>query len=631
MAKQTVALDVTLNSQQAEQSVGSFKKQLREANAELIQMSEQFGAASTEAVTAAKKVAGLKDAIGDAKALAETFNPDKKFVALGGALQGATAGFSALQGAMGLFGAEGEQINEMLLKVQAAMALQQGIAGVTGALDSFKLLGAEIMRTTVFQKANTAATIVASQVQKAFGASVIGTGRAFNVLKGAIFATGIGALIVGIGMLVQKIMEWTDDTENQEQAQNRLNAALETQKQLLKDEIDGIEFVSKARKLRAQIAGETEEQITKIEQQAIDDRIAALNRDRQAKEQLQQSEAYKRGTPEYRKKINDELLAADDTYYKALNEKSLNNLNVELNNKKAKEEADKKALEKRKENNDKALALEKQYRQLENELDLELRRRNKSKLDLELIELEEQYKKRLELAKGNAALIAEVEYAYRRERADAINADFVERVETEKVQENQISTIKIDGANLTNAALEAARQSDIANTKAAHEIKMLLNEQQIEAASAVGDALGNLANLIGKQTGVGKALAVAQATISTIISAQQAYQRGIEVPYIGMVLGPINAAIAVASGIANVKKILSVQVPGAAGGGGSTPNISASAARAPIAPQAQSTRLDQNQVNQIGSAVSARAYVLESDGASAQERRVRIERAARIN
>ena len=65
MADKTVALTITTDSKQAEASVGSFKKQLREANNELFSMTAQFGEASVEAVNAAKKVAGLKDAIGD--------------------------------------------------------------------------------------------------------------------------------------------------------------------------------------------------------------------------------------------------------------------------------------------------------------------------------------------------------------------------------------------------------------------------------------------------------------------------------------------------------------------------------------------------------------------------------------
>ena len=94
MAKVVIGAEIKVDGLDAAgQSVGSFKKQLREAQGELVAMADKFGLASKEAQDAAKKVAGLKDSIGDAKDLAETFNPDKKFVALGGAIQGVVAGF----------------------------------------------------------------------------------------------------------------------------------------------------------------------------------------------------------------------------------------------------------------------------------------------------------------------------------------------------------------------------------------------------------------------------------------------------------------------------------------------------------------------------------------------------------
>ena len=60
-------------------NVKSLKAQLREAQAEVAALSEKFGATSREAVQAAKKAAELKDAIGDAKALTDAYNPDAKF------------------------------------------------------------------------------------------------------------------------------------------------------------------------------------------------------------------------------------------------------------------------------------------------------------------------------------------------------------------------------------------------------------------------------------------------------------------------------------------------------------------------------------------------------------------------
>ena len=174
--KTTVALEFkTEGLDAAGQSVGSFKKQLREAQADLVSMADKFGLASSQAQAAAMKVAGLKDSIGDAKALADTFNPDKKFVALGGAVQGVVAGFSAYSGAMGLLGVESKETEKLLLRVQSAMAIQQGLSGIAGAVDSFKLLG-----TTIVQKVVTA----------------------FSTLRGAIISTGIGALVVGLGILI---------------------------------------------------------------------------------------------------------------------------------------------------------------------------------------------------------------------------------------------------------------------------------------------------------------------------------------------------------------------------------------------------------------------------------------------
>ena len=96
----------------------------------------------------------------------------------------------------------------------------------------------------------------------------------------------------------------------------------------------------------------------------------------------------------------------------------------------------------------------------------------------------------------------------------------------------------------------------------------------------------------------------------------------------GPALGAIAAAAAVAAGIANVKKIVAVKVPG--GGGGSAPSVTA---QAPLTPQVQGTRLDANSINSVGNAANqnpVQAYVVESQGADSQERIARLSRAARI-
>ena len=73
---------------------------------------------------------------------------------LGSALNGATSAFATTQGAMALFGSENEALEESLLKVQSALAIQQGVEGLT---TSYKELGG---KTGIATKAQTAFNFV---------------------------------------------------------------------------------------------------------------------------------------------------------------------------------------------------------------------------------------------------------------------------------------------------------------------------------------------------------------------------------------------------------------------------------------------------------------------------------------
>ena len=90
---------------------------------------------------------------------------------LGGALTGATSGFAAIQGVMGLVGGESEQLEKLLLKVQSALAIQQGVQGIREAIPAFRQLGTTAM-------------------------------NALKGIKTGIAATGIGLLVVAVGAIV---------------------------------------------------------------------------------------------------------------------------------------------------------------------------------------------------------------------------------------------------------------------------------------------------------------------------------------------------------------------------------------------------------------------------------------------
>lgn len=152
-----------------------------------------------------------------------------------------------------------------------------------------------------------------------------------------------------------------------------------------------------------------------------------------------------------------------------------------------------------------------------------------------------------------------------------------------------------------------------------------------KVASAIGQTFGNLAQLAGKQTAIGKAFAIAQTTIDTYTSAIAAYKSLAGIPVIGPALGAVAAAAAIANGIAAVKNIVAVQVPGQGAGGGSAPTAAGpTAPAAPVTPTQTSTKLNQSSLNQAGSAVPVRAFVVDADVQNHAERNSRLSRAARL-
>jgi len=167
-----------------------------------------------------------------------------------------------------------------------------------------------------------------------------------------------------------------------------------------------------------------------------------------------------------------------------------------------------------------------------------------------------------------------------------------------------------------------------ANAEARVDIDKAEVEAKMNNASKIAGLLGGLSDLVGKETAAGKAFAVAQATIDTYLSAQKAYQSMVGIPVAGPALAAVAAGVAIAGGIANVRKIVSTKVPGGGGGGVSAPNISASApavtSGVPTVGNSPVTALGQVMNNQP----PLRAYVVESEVTGTQKRVADIERRA---
>jgi hypothetical protein len=93
------------------------------------------------------------------------------------------------------------------------------------------------------------------------------------------------------------------------------------------------------------------------------------------------------------------------------------------------------------------------------------------------------------------------------------------------------------------------------NEKALTEFKI---SQQEALASAVTGALQSIASAVGEETAAGKTLAVASAIIDTYMGATKALAAGAGTP-----IGYINMAAILATGFANVRKMVATPIPGA--------------------------------------------------------------------
>tara|TARA_R110000868_G_C10893532_1_gene763800 strand:+ start:40 stop:1854 length:1815 start_codon:yes stop_codon:yes gene_type:complete len=211
-------------------------------------------------------------------------------------------------------------------------------------------------------------------------------------------------------------------------------------------------------------------------------------------------------------------------------------------------------------------------------------------------------------------------------------------LEAEKLSETERLQTQINGYALgTQARVDAelelkTRLQEIGNeittneseqTKARVQISDLEADAKIANLARGSSMLSAISGLIGQNTAVGKAAAVASATIDTYAAAQSAFKNAQLNPI--SILGPaypyISAGLAIAGGLKNVKSILSVKVPGG-GGGGSAPSGGSAGASAPASPKFNV--VGASSTNQLAQTMAERnqqpikTYVVSGDISTAQ-------------
>jgi hypothetical protein len=601
----------------ADEAVGSLRSQLRAAQADVAALSEKFGVTSQQAVEAAKKAGELKDRIGDAKALTDAFNPDAKFKALSSSLAGVAGGFAAVQGGMALLGVESESVEKTLLKVQSAMALSQGLQTIGESIDSFKQLSAVVQSTTAFRKLDTLATAAATVVQRLFSSAVTTTAVSFNALKTAIVSTGIGALVVGLGYLVAKMNESSDATEELSEKQKELNKQLEYGKELADANAKGIDYNTQIELAAAKQRGASDKELTQI-------RIDGVNARRNANyEEIKsiaatQKEGYNL-TKEQNKRIQE--LRTENLDLERKGRLEIANFNADQAEKQR--EAEKKSGEEKTANTEKnkkeAIA------QAQKEAEELLRIQQEFAKKYRDVQIEEGYKAQddVEAArKANADdLLSEQELAIKNEN-DAYKIKYDNAVkagyDTEELEIQNLNNLNDIKLKFQNQDYETEKQNS--------EAKIELAKKEAAAKEALmnktASVLARGADLLGKNTAAGKAMAIAAATINTYQGITAELATKTVTPFeIGLKIA--NVALIAATGLKAVKDIVAVKVPGGGGGGGAAPSMSGGGgAGASSAPQFNV--VGNSGVNQLAGVLSnnqqtpVKTYVVAQDVTSGQ-------------
>lgn len=608
-------------------TMGELKKALKEADFQALQLAEKFGDADARVTKLRAEAGKLRNNIQDAASMNKAFAQDSSFPTIAKSIQGLASGFTAVQGAMGLVGLQGEDVEKALLKVQSALALSQGLGDLIEAKDTFKELSGVIQGTTAFKKIDTLATKAATVVQGLFKTSVDATSNSFKFLKGAIAATGIGLLVVLIGELVSAFQNWQNAAEETKKKQEELNKVVSNAAKVqLEGEIKSLENQQLVETARLKSKGATEEELYKLEQSYRKSKGEA-----QLRYWNQVNVTDKEGAEKSKEEIAKINAEGDAAYYNnvASQNKKLEEQRKENTEKKKKEheeylkdleDARQKELEIEKKSREDVLALDEDI----NKVKQEIARVGLSEKDSAILQVQQELDDNLKLyannldAKQKAYLLYDAKIKLINDNA---------KVETKKTE---AETTKDYYANLTAKAhvqigtitgeqkiKEKAATDDINLEKAK-------KEAQIGLAS---DTLNILGGLVDKNSVAGKAIAISQAIINTYQGASKALaQTG--------VMGPIAAAATIAAGMINVKKIISTKVPsskggGDVGGGGGGVSISASAPIQPQMPEAQMTQLNQTSINAIGNQ-AIRAYVVETDVTTNQQRINAIKQRARF-
>ena len=611
-------LVLEVDTSQPVQSIKTLREELKRAKDDML----KAGEGTKEYADALQKAANAQHAMREINEQVRASAADLGVVLQNttSVLTGVAGGFAAVQGISALMGVENDKLKETFVKLQATMAIVQGLQGLEGMGKALTNLGTILKQTEVGTKVLTAA-------QKAWN-YVMSMNPVF------LLVTAVAALTTGIVALTN-VMNANNEEEE------RTNRIYEQRLQLLNDINTNTDY--QVRLMKA--SGKSEKEINDYELEASQQRLLDLRRemdliskwDKTVKEMREVRGKYgslkkaREALPELEKIFDEET----KKYRKLQEDKNI----IDAQILKSTEDAKKKEEEARVNANKKIREEEKKHNE-----QLLKDKEEASKKEAELIRQnilamqqysQEQFQRILEFEASKQEALANNQRVFIEQELEILNQkynafDNLDRLAygNSLISQGEYQMALLDNEVryneelLANTNLTEAQRIELEANAAEARKRIAELEAQAKAAAAyiVSDAFSAAADLIGKETAAGKALAIAGATISTYQSAVDAYKSVVGIPIVGPTLAPVAAGTAIAVGLKNVKEIIKVKVPKSQGAGGQGIQAPATPQPPAILNRIEAVRNVQTPAEVDLQSQPVRAYVVESDITNTQNR-----------
>lgn len=252
--------------------------QIRAIREQLAQM-EMSGDTSSQAfIDMSIQAAKLQDQMGDTARQIQILSSDTKNLDAAMSVGSGVAGaFNVATSAAALLGGESEELQQAFLKVQAAMAILNGVQQVANTLNKDSVANV-VLRTAMqklFNKAKqqeTAQTIKATAASGADavakGAQTAATGAATTAtwsLNAALLANPVMLIVAGIAALAAGLAVFIGRSKKAKEEQRDFNGTMERTKELLKDTKDSSDYAAKL----AEAEGKSWKEVAKIEENGL--------------------------------------------------------------------------------------------------------------------------------------------------------------------------------------------------------------------------------------------------------------------------------------------------------------------------------------------------------------------------